>query len=110
MHCDENVATNFTYDAKFILNLPYISSFIGHSITELIAEDALLNISIPVNLLKLAIAGEVYQNRLAIARDKTFDLAVAINQTLSAKTMYSAWLGTLLTKRFAKRTPTEFRF
>ena len=58
-------------------------------ISDLISEDALLNVSIPINLPKLAIAGNVYQNRLAIDRDKTFDLALAINQTMNDNQMYS---------------------
>ena len=89
LHCDETVHTNFTYDAKFMINLPYVTSFVGHYISDLISEDALLNVSIPINLPKLAIAGNVYQNRLAIDRDKTFDLALAINQTMNDNQMYS---------------------
>ena len=81
LHCDETTDSNFTIEPKYIINLPYVHAFLGKSILDMIEEDDVFNISIPIKLLKLAIAEKLYQDRISLDQRKSFDLATVINQT-----------------------------
>ena len=94
-HCDETSNSNLTVKPKYIINLPYVHAYLGKSILDIIQEDDIFNVSIPIKLPKLAIAEKVYENRFAVMRDKTFDLATVINQTKKDNKVY-AGLGHLL--------------
>jgi len=53
-------------------NLPYVHAFLGKLILDIIEEDDIFNMSIPIKLPRLAIAENVYQDRLALDREKNF--------------------------------------
>ena len=75
LHCDEASNSNLTVEPKYIINLPYAHAYLGKSILDIIQQDDIFNVSIAIKLPKLAIAKKVYENRLAVMRDKNFDLA-----------------------------------
>ena len=95
LHCDETLNSNLTVEPKYIINLPYVHAYLGKSILDIIQQDDIFNESIIVNLPKLAIAKKVYQNRLSVMQDETFDLATVINETKKDNKVY-AGLGHLL--------------
>jgi len=95
LHCDETIDSNFTIEPKYIINLPYVHAFLGKSILDMVEEDDIFNMSIPIKLPKLAIAEKLYQDRISLDQQKSFDLATVINQTQSDKKVF-AGLGHLL--------------
>jgi len=95
LHCDETTDSNLTIEPKYIINLPYVHAFLDKPILEIIEEDYIFNISIPIKLPKLAIAEKRYQDRISLDQWKSFDLVTVINQTQQDKQVF-AGLGHLL--------------
>jgi len=91
LHCDETIDSNFTIEPKYIINLPYAHAFLGKSILDMIKEDDIFNMSIPIKLPRLAIAEKVYQDRISLDQEKSFDLATVINQTQMIRKFLLDW-------------------
>ena len=88
LQCDlDNISV--TYEAKFMVNLPYLTEFFDDQLLEYISEDLFLNDTITAVLPPLAIAGKTYEAKMALEKKAAYDLVEVLNETKEDSLVYS---------------------
>jgi len=90
MNCNTTENVTFTFEAKYLINKPYLSEFFDQDIFEAIEDDMLLNESIPAVLPQLLVASKAYDAKLAKEHKYAFDLQTVINQTKDDEMMFQS--------------------
>ena len=89
LQCDNRLNVSEIFSPKYILNIPYISTFLSDDILKSIASDDSLNRSIPSIFPTLSIASKEYEAKLAIEAESRYDLEMVVNQTKDDKMVFS---------------------
>ena len=89
LHCEQMDNFNLNFTPRFLVNLPYLTEFVGHHILEVLQDDTLLNQTISALLPKLGIASKEYDAKLAVKEAARFDLQAVINATKKDSYMYT---------------------
>ena len=89
LQCDDRLNVSEIFSPKYILNIPYISTFLSDDILKSIASDDSLNRSISSIFPTLSIASKEYEAKLAIEAESRYDLEMVVNQTKDDKMVFS---------------------
>jgi len=57
------------FEVKYLINLPFLSEFVGNEALNSLSDFSFLNDTIPVSLPQLAIASKQYDAKLAIEKE-----------------------------------------
>ena len=87
LDCDLENFT-FTLEAKFVVNLPYLTEFFEEELTKYISSETYLNDTITAILPPLAVAGKAYDAKLAVEHKAVYDMLEVLNETKQDSVMF----------------------